>query len=43
MPGQKVKVRTGKIMPPGSSEPDVAPLQVAPASTATPAGQASNG
>jgi len=43
MPGQKVKVRKGKIMPPGSSEPDVAPLQVAPASTATPAGQASNG
>ena len=43
MPGQKVKVRKGKIMPPGSSEPDVAPPQVAPASTATPAGQASNG
>lgn len=42
MPGQKVKVRKGKILP-SPAEPDAAPAQVAPASTATPAGQASNG
>ena len=35
MPGQKVKVRKGRIMPPASSEPDVSPPQIAPASTAT--------
>jgi multidrug efflux pump subunit AcrA (membrane-fusion protein) len=39
MPGQKVKVRKGRIMPPASSEPDVSPPQIAPASTATPVAQ----
>jgi RND family efflux transporter MFP subunit len=39
MPGQKVKVRKGKIMPPTAAEPDAAPPQIAPASTATPAAQ----
>jgi multidrug efflux pump subunit AcrA (membrane-fusion protein) len=35
MPGQKVRVKQGKILPSGSSEPDAAAPQVAPASTAT--------
>jgi RND family efflux transporter MFP subunit len=35
MPGQKVRVKQGKILPSGSSEPNAAAPQVAPASTAT--------
>lgn len=36
MPGQKVKVRRGRIAPPTTSEPDAQPSQPAPASAATP-------
>jgi RND family efflux transporter MFP subunit len=35
MPGQKVKVRKGRIPPPTASEQDVQPSQPAPASAAT--------